>query len=177
MTNYAHHEHAVTRSSQLRQRATAFCAAFLDLASNPPDELISTHFIPVQPRITEHGPSWATSRLPFLGRTFIGRDECFDYFSLLADTLEFLPSQDTFPGPSGIIVDADAIGPEDSSGAGKGAVSVVGKAKFKSVMTGREWEEQFIYRLSGFDEDGKIGHWEVWADPLSAWTAVEGAMR
>ena len=37
---------------------------------------------------------------------------------------------------------------------------------------GKEWDEEFIYRFSGFDEEGKIGWWEIWADPLSAWVAV-----
>lgn len=36
----------------------------------------------------------------------------------------------------------------------------------------KSWEEDFVYRLSGFDEEGRIGHWEIWADPLSAWDAV-----
>ena len=29
-----------------------------------------------------------------------------------------------------------------------------------------------LYRLSDFDEQRRIGHWEIWADPLSAWEAV-----
>lgn len=53
-------------------------------------------------------------------------------------------------------------------------VSVKGKAVFKAIETGRAWEEEFIYRLSEFGEDGKIGHWEIWADPLSAFGAVGG---
>jgi hypothetical protein len=55
---------------------------------------------------------------------------------------------------------------------GRGAVSVVAHGIFESVKTGKKWEEDFIYRLSGFDEEGKIGCWEIWADPLSAWDAV-----
>ena len=47
-------------------------------------------------------------------------------------------------------------------------------ARFESVSTGKSWEEDFVYRLSEFDEQGKIGHWEIWADPLSAWDAVAG---
>jgi hypothetical protein len=65
-------------------------------------------------------------------------------------------SNDTFPGPEGFIVDTETmIGGEE----GRGAVSVVGKAKFESVKTGKSWDEQFIYRLSGFDDSGRIGHW------------------
>lgn len=55
---------------------------------------------------------------------------------------------------------------------GRGAVSVVAHAMFESVTTGKRWEEDFIYRLSGFDQEGKIGCWEIWADPLSAWEAM-----
>jgi len=167
----------LTRRAQLRERAQAFCAAFLDLSSNPPSKILSTHFTPGNPRITEHGPEQASAKLPFLGQTFHGTEQCLEYFSLLSETLEFIPSEDTFPSPHSLIVDADAVGPDgvaDQWGVGKGAVSVVGKAKFKAVKTGKSWDEQFIYRLSGFDEEGKIGHWEIWADPLSAWLAVEG---
>jgi hypothetical protein len=59
------------------------------------------------------------------------------------------------------------------------AVSVVAHARFESIKTGKSWEEDFIYRLSEFDEEGRIGHWEIWADPLSAWEAVgtEGEER
>lgn len=180
----AHHEVAQTRRSVLQHRAQAFCSAFLDLSNNPPEKLLSEHFTPTNPKITEHGPSWATKRLPFLGRTFTGKDECLSYFKLLSKTLGFIPNKDTFPtSKDGFIVDdlasvASRGGPEHSGMGlgwdGRGAVSVVGKAKFKAVKTGKEWEEEFIYRLSGFDEEGKVGHWEVWADPLSAWVAVGG---
>ena len=49
---------------------------------------------------------------------------------------------------------------------------MVAHARFTSVATGKGWEEDFIYRLSGFDDEGRIGHWEIWADALSAWEAV-----
>lgn len=84
--------------------------------------------------------------------------------------------EDTFPSIEGYIVDATAtIGEPLGSGEDKqpkGAVSVVGRASFASIKTGKQWDEQFIYRFSGFDEVGRIGHWEIWADPLSAWVAV-----
>jgi len=54
----------------------------------------------------------------------------------------------------------------------KGVVTVVGTGTFASIQTGKEWSEKFIYRFSGFDQKGRIGHWEIWADPLSAWVAV-----
>ena len=173
----AHHETAQTRYSLLKQRIQDFCSAFLDLPNNPPAKILDDHFTSDNPKITEHGPQWANKRLPFLGRTFTGRDECLNYFALLSETLEFIPNEDTFPGEDGIVVDDRAsvhAGDDEgtqSSNAG-GVASVVGKATFKAVKTGQSWDEQFIYRLSGFDADGKIGHWEIWADPLSAWAAV-----
>ena len=160
---------ATTRTSLLRARARSFCQAFLN--STPPQKILDDFFTS-SPQITEHGPQWANSRLPFLGITFSGRAEdsrtspdstCDKYFELLGKTLAFHPDTNTFPPAEEFIVDATA-----------GAVSVVAKAKFGSVKTGKSWDETFIYRLSGFDEEGKIGHWEIWADPLSAWKAVGG---
>lgn len=78
----------------------------------------------------------------------------------------YLPD-DAFPGPEGFIVDASA----EVEGK-KGVVSVVGKGKFESVATGRSYEETFMYRFSGFDDEGRIVWWEIWSDSLSAWDAV-----
>ncbi|KAF2187681.1 hypothetical protein K469DRAFT_661699 [Zopfia rhizophila CBS 207.26] len=156
------------RSDLLRNTKHSFCKALLD--PPPPSELLSSYFSGT-PRITEHAPSWATSRLPFLGKTFEGLDGCVQYFDALAKTLGMDMGRDTFPGVDGFIVDIQAQ-LEAREGKNKGMVSVVGKARFKSIKTGKDWHEQFIYRFSDFDEQGKIGHWEIWADPLSAWEAV-----
>jgi hypothetical protein len=171
---------AQTRRSLLQHRAQTFCTAFTDLPNNPPAKILSEHFTTENPRITEHGPSWANTLLPFLGKTFCGIEGCKEYFALLAQTLEFIPLQDSFPrSKEGFIVDDCAeVGTADAGVGkgwdGRGAVVIVGKGKFKAVKTEKEWEERFIYRLSEFDEDGRIGHWEIWADPLSAWVAVGG---
>ena len=184
----AHHETAQTRRSQLHSRAQAFCNAFLDLPDNPPDKILSDHFTEAgTPKITEHGPAWASQRLRFLGRTFSGKDDCLNYFPLLAETLEFKPTSDTFTSQGSIVVDERAtvsehsngsepsgVATRPSTGGGMGIVSVKGKGTFKAIKTGKAWEEQFIWRLSEYDEDGGVGHWEIWADPLSAWVAVGG---
>ncbi|KAF2253590.1 hypothetical protein BU26DRAFT_515917 [Trematosphaeria pertusa] len=152
------------RTTLLRQTSHAFCQALLSPPT--PTTLLSTYFTsstPSSPQITEHGPAWATSRLPFLGKTFTGVQGCEEYFQLLSATLEMQLPADAFPGPEGFIVDAEA-----------GMVSVVGKGRFMSKKTGRGWEETFVYRFSGFDGEGRIGWWEIWADPLSAWEAVGG---
>jgi len=157
------------RSQLLRSKVLSFCQAFLDGKS--PQETLSTFFTS-NPKITEHGPSWAMSRLPFLGKTFSGWSESEEYFKQLASTLSFHPDENTFPPPEGFIVDPGTQVSSRGAVTGGGAVSVVAHAKFASVKTGKGWEEDFIYRLSEFDEEGKIGHWEIWADPLSAWEAV-----
>lgn len=145
-------------SATLRGTTSAFCAALI--SPPPPSELISNYFSG-EPKITEYGPEWSRSRLPFLAKTFTGVDGCGEYFKLMTDTLDMLLSKNAFPDANGYIVDAEA-----------GMVSVVGNGHFSSKKTGKGWDEQFIYRFSGFDEQGKIGHWEIWADPLSAWDAV-----
>ena len=167
-------EPSQSRYALLKSRTHAFCSAFMDLSRHPPGTLLSEHFTSSNPQITEHGPK--TERLPFLGKTFSGRDQCLTYFDLLGQTLEFVPHKDTFLGESGIAVDDRASGSSQGiHGGGEsatGVASVVGNATFKAKTTGRSWDEQFIWRLSEFDEEGKIGHWEIWADPLSAWLAV-----
>lgn len=149
---------ASARNSTLRKVTSEFCAALISPPS--PSELLSQYFSK-QPKITEHGPEWARSRLPFLAHTFSGKNGFEEYFKLLSETLAMSLGKDAFPDATDFSVDAEA-----------GVVSVVGKGHFSSQKTGKGWDEQFIHRFSEFDEDGKIGHWEIWADPLSAWVAV-----
>jgi hypothetical protein len=80
---------------------------------------------------------------------------------------------DAFPAPESgeYVVDVVATAEKGESEL-KGVVTVVGSGTFASIETGKEWSEKFIYRFSGFDQEGRIGHWEIWADPLSAWVAV-----
>jgi hypothetical protein len=148
-----------TRSAALRKSTHAFCQALI--SPPPPSELLATYFIS-SPKITEYGPEWSRSRLPFLAKTFTGRDGCEEYFKIMNDVLDMSLPGDAFPKPdAGFIVDAEV-----------GIVSVVGKGGFTAKKTGKSWDEKFIYRFSEFDSDGRIGHWEIWADPLSAWEAV-----
>lgn len=158
MSSGPQHEQSRPTAAALRTSAHAFCSALRDPPAPP--ELLSTYFTSA-PRITEHGPAWAQTRLPFLGKTFQGHEGCLEYFTLLGGVLKMQLPEDAVPGPGGFIVDAES-----------GMVSVVGKGYFESKKTGKGWHEQFIYRLSDFDAEGKIGYWEIWADPLSAWEAV-----
>ena len=170
----------LTRRATLLNTSLSFTAAFVN-GNLPPPEILSSFFIQEYPQITEHGPAWATARLPFLGHTFSGREMCLKYFTLLADVLKVELDRDAFPGEEGFVVDENAVVPLESSDGvidgdegevRRGVVTVMGKGRFRSVKTGRSWEERFMYRLSRFDHQGKIGHWEIWADPLSAWVAV-----
>jgi len=158
------------RADRLRKTSYDFCQALL--SPPEPSKLLQQYFVSDSPKITEHGPQWCRERLPFLAKTFThvsGDDSCETYFQVLSKTLRMYMTKDTFPSVEGFIVDPHAA---VEGQVNKGAVSVVGKAKFEAIKSGKSWEEQFIYRLSGFDNQGKIGHWEIWADPLSAWDAV-----
>ena len=163
-------------SESMRVKAERFCKAFV--AGSSPTEMLDAFFTS-NCKITEHGPRWAQSRLPFLGSTFCGRrshenDEspspttCDDYYDILAATLSFHPTQDTIPPKEEFRVAVD----KNTEGKWYGAVTIKLHAKFASVETGKSWEEDFIYLLSDFDDNMKIGHLELWADPLSAWMAV-----
>ena len=163
--------HYKATADRLRSTAYDFCQAFVAGASS--SETLDKYFTS-SPRILEHGPTWATSRLPFLAIAFEGRRSkdqhsnsavaqltCDDYYDLLTSTLSFNPSDDTLPPKEKFMVDAE-----------RKTVTVMLHAKFASVRTGKSWEEDFVYVLSEFDEDFKIGCQELWADPLSAWVAV-----
>lgn len=152
----------------LRTTAFDFCTRF---ASGVSGHACLDRFFTANPTILEHGPSWATSRLPFLAVTFRGRQgrdgaqkgTCDEYYDLLTATLAVEPGSIVVPPKHRIAVDADL-----------GIVTVRLHAKFSSIKTAKAWEEEFVYVLSGFDEDGKIGCQELWADPLSAYSAVGG---
>ncbi|KAL9129281.1 MAG: hypothetical protein Q9217_002228 [Psora testacea] len=154
-------------AGRMRNTAYHFCESFAGGLAGP--ECLNRYFTP-NPKITEHGPLWATTRLPFLGITFEGRREqngptrrtCDDYYDFLTSTLTFDPRSVIFPQRHQFAVDPEA-----------GIVTVKLHAKFASVKTGKDWEEDFVYVLSEFDDNGKIGCQDLWADPLSAWMAVE----
>lgn len=154
---------------RLRTTAEDFCKAFI--AKAPPSDTLDKYFS-ANPKILEHGPQWANERLPFLGVTFEGRRPngkvheassrtCDDYYDLLTSILSFHPAEDTLPPKEQFMVDPE-----------RKAVTIKLHANFTSVKTGKSWEEEFVYVLSEFDENFKIGSQELWADLLSAWVAV-----
>jgi hypothetical protein len=163
------------RAELLREKSYSFCQALL--SPSPPIELIKAYFTEDNPKIVEYGPPWCREKLPFLHTTFegaSGKDSCQTYFEVLSKILKMNLPRDAFPGPEGFIVDPDAI---IEGSPKKGAVSVTGKGNFESVRTGKSYDETFMYRLSNFDDEGKIGCWEIWSDSLSAWDAVGGEKK
>lgn len=149
------------RSDLLRRKSHEFCQALLAPPEIPLTQLIQRYFISNGANITEHGPEWCIDRLPFLAKTFrgiSGDGSCETYFQLLSQTLGMHMTKDTFPRPEAFLVDADVV-VDGEDGRTRGAVSVVGKAKFESLKTGKSWEEQFIYKLSDFDDQGRTGNW------------------
>ena len=158
-----------SQAELMRSTAYSFCKAFA--TGSPPSETLDKYFTS-NPKILEHGPKWANLRLPFLGIKFHGRRSqssstatsrrtCDDYYDRLTATLSFHPHEKTVPPIEEFMVDAE-----------RGTVTVKLHATFASVKTGKDWEEDFIYVLSDFNEEGRIGSQELWADPLSAWIAV-----
>jgi hypothetical protein len=125
-----------------------------------PHDFVRTFFVPSPScRITEHGPGWARKTLPFLGQTFQGRDGCVAYFEALTRSLNMVLPHDAFPADEELVVDAEAVVGDGQGGKLVGVVCVVGKGRFESRETGWGGEERFIYKLSGFDEDGRLTHW------------------
>ncbi|KAL8755176.1 MAG: hypothetical protein Q9184_004870, partial [Pyrenodesmia sp. 2 TL-2023] len=199
-------------TSTLIHTTHAFLSAFA--AGAPPSETLEKYFAPAA-SIHEHGPEWARQRLPFLARTFSGRSPAASspsantkhsssspnvaapneegsteealtmdtYYDLLSSTLRYHPRDDgsSVPPLSEFSVDE-----------GKGVVTVVFRAGFESVATGKGWLEEVVY-VVGFEGEGKgegpgedgrgehgkgrerrIQKLDLWADVLSAWVAVGG---
>lgn len=169
---------AVLQDSVHRMRTVTeeFCKAFV--AGMAPATML-TRFFASAPKITEHGPAFAKARLPFLATPFRGRrqgggnrigngDSCDDYYDILSSVLSFHPHPDTVPPTETFLVACT----QDLDGKWHGGVTVKLHASFSSIKTRRSWSEDFVYVLSEFDDEIKIGHLEIWADPLSAWMAV-----
>jgi hypothetical protein len=165
-----------SRIENMRSVAEDFCKAFV--AGMAPTSMLTRFFAPV-PKITEHGPTFAKTRLPFLATTFQGRreggesrkgstDTCDDYYDILSSILSFHPQPDTVPPKESFLVACS----KDANGKWQGGVTIKLHASFSSIKTGKSWSEEVVYVLSEFDEDARIGHLEIWADPLSAWMAV-----
>lgn len=152
------------KADHIRTTAESFCHAFA--VKESPYTTLDQYFTSTA-TILEHGP--VMTCLPFLGVTFTGRrsesgskNTCDDYYDLLTSVLSFHPDERTVPPKEQFMVDPE-----------RGTVTIKLHAKFASIKTGKSWEEDLVYILSEFDEHGMIGNHEIWADPLSAWVAVQ----
>jgi hypothetical protein len=145
----------VSRSALLRKCAHAFCMA-LQSSEFHPEHFIDTFMVPENPRITEHGPAYGKKALPFLATDFTGSEGCMQYFERLSLTLKMRLPDDAFPPDEELVVDPEAMIEGMTL---TGAVCVVGKGTFENRESGWSWDEKFIYKLSGFDEDGRVAHW------------------
>jgi len=152
----------------LRKCAHAFCMALQSSEFNA-HSFVQTFFVPDGASIIEHGPGWARKKLPFLGQTFEGREGCVQYFERLGHTLRMNLPRDAFPPDEELCIDPDTRVPGLEL---TGVACVTGKGRFEHRGSGWSWDEVFVYKLCGFDEDGRIARWEIWADPLSAWEAA-----
>jgi len=131
-------------------------ATAIALKSDP--EIIMSHFSQSFTVFAhEYAPPTINDSIPFLGTTFDGYEGIQKYMTLLGEYLEY-EDMEFFD---------HAVAEEEE------VVTVKGKAKWTYLKTGKKWEETFIWRLSHFDEEGKIGGYEVWADPLSLWWAAQ----
>lgn len=133
--------------------------------SDPTGEMILSHFTTTPcPLAIEHGhPSLA----PFLGRAFQARDGVARYFNLLASTLSYRDM--VFEPEDDWVVDTQ-----------NASVSLRGRARFKWLSTGEEWDETFTWLLrmaregEGTGEEFKVCEYKVWADTGAAFLAGRG---
>jgi hypothetical protein len=144
----------------LRKCAHAFVMALASPEFDP-HTFLRTFMTTGSCRITHHGPRWGTKRLPYLSggdgeREFVGRDGCLKYLELVGNTFKARFYNDAFPPDEQLCVDAEAVVPGTEL---TGRVCLDGKGKFTNHETGWQWTEVFMYRLSGFDEDGRVEHW------------------
>lgn len=141
----------------------AFCRHFISGAS--PQVILDECFQAELPRIHEHGPEWASSKLPYLFKTWCGRGlakgTCDDYFKVLGETLRFFPDDHSIPSSESFLVD-----PFNRKGV------IKARCRLEGAVSGVSWEEQFIFLFSEFNSENKIGLLEIWSDTLSAWKAV-----
>ena len=128
------------------------------MASQVDSQMIMSYFLKSSTAfIHEYAPELVNDSIPFLGKTFEGYHGIEMYMSLMTEYLKY-EDMEFFNY---------AVAEE------KEVVTVKGSVKWTYLKTGKKWEETFIWRLSLFDEEGKIERYEVWVDPLSLWWAAQ----
>ncbi|KAJ9655274.1 hypothetical protein H2198_005803 [Neophaeococcomyces mojaviensis] len=145
------------KRASLLSSSQSFCDAF---ASQAPLDDILRHFSSSQADdivVHEHG---LKELAPFLGRDFTGAKGVKSYFEIIASCLSY--EKMSFKE---YIVDAL-----------ENKTSVRGEARFTWTSTKQSWDEVFTYVL-GFDEEGKVLRYEVWADTGAAYLASKGQLE
>jgi len=145
----------MSRRKLLLAKTQSLAAA---VASQADFDTVMSHFSQSSAAFAhEYAPKSVSESIPFLGRTFEGYQGIEKYMSLMTEYLKY-DNMEFFDY---------ALAEEEE------VVTVKGKAKWTFIKTGKQWVETFIWRLSQFDDEGKIGGYEVWADPLSLWWATQ----
>ncbi|OLL22630.1 hypothetical protein NEOLI_000256 [Neolecta irregularis DAH-3] len=146
----------ISRADHIFALTQSLCSSF---AAKKPFTAILSHFTETQePVIIEHC-SIKIPQLPFLS-TFRG-PQIAEYFELLAELFEF---EDMKFYDWTLDVESERV-------------CVKATAKFTWKKTQQSWNETFTYSFTEFDEDGKIGKYEVWGDPLTAYLASKGELK
>ncbi|KAL4764439.1 uncharacterized protein BDW70DRAFT_157084 [Aspergillus foveolatus] len=127
--------------------------------------LLNTFTTIPPPTVHEYGlPQLA----PFLGRTFTGRDQVEEYFTLLNEHLRIESMR--FEDEKEWAVDLET-----------GIVCLKGHARFVSKESEEGWDEVFIYRIGLVEDEEikevKVRNYEVWADTGAAYLAAKGELK
>ncbi|RDK36539.1 hypothetical protein M752DRAFT_311078 [Aspergillus phoenicis ATCC 13157] len=165
---------SIVATMNIRTTVEAFCADFAN--GTHPTTILDSRFTS-NPEIYEYGPSWARSRLPYLGRSWTGRRSspassseedttCDAYFDVLGQTLFFEPDNREPTSPPDQFLVSTSNGSDD-------AVMVKLTSTVGSNATGKKWVETFVFLFGKFDAQGRIGKLEIWSDSLSAWVNSE----
>ncbi|KAL4975226.1 hypothetical protein BDW66DRAFT_75014 [Aspergillus desertorum] len=135
----------------------------LSTSSDLPTLLNAFTTVPA-PTAHEHGLSQLA---PFLGRTFTGRDQVEEYFTLLNENLRIESMR--FDDEKEWAADLET-----------GLVCLKGYARFVSKKSGEGWDEVFIYRIGLVEDEEKkevkVRSYEIWADTGAAYLAAKGEL-
>ncbi|KAL4754884.1 hypothetical protein BDW72DRAFT_189858 [Aspergillus terricola var. indicus] len=127
--------------------------------------LLNTFTTVPPPTAHEHGlPQLA----PFLGRTFTGRDQVEEYFTLLNEHLRIESMRFDDEKEWAVDLETDVI-------------CLKGHARFVSKESEEGWDEVFIYRIGLVEDEDmkevKVRNYEVWADTGAAYLAAKGELK
>jgi hypothetical protein len=156
-----------SKYATLRKNAHAFACAFSHTTADASSfiERFLTHH-GAGPRITEHAPSYASKPFPHVNRSFQGAEECLEYLKLKEQNLKTLWFEGGIPADECILVDPECwVNAGDPEGP-KGSCVLIVKMQTEHLESGWRWNESVVWKLSGYDEDGKWMYWVCVIDHL-----------